>query len=89
MSAWNHARLRGIRDERTAHRLTQALDGRKPFRGFNDELYGTDGDLISVWHTYRDVRAERRAVDWLLDQGLVDEAAAQTFVTEHPDPPLP
>lgn len=79
----------GITDERIARRLARALEGRKPFRRFKDGLYGSDGDLIQLWHTYRDLRAQRRAVEWLLDQGLIHETAAQAFAAEHPDPPLP
>ncbi|GAB3243524.1 UPF0158 family protein [Nocardioides dilutus] len=80
----------GITDERIARRLARALEGRKPFRRFKDELYGSEGGaLIQVWHTFRDVRAQRRAVEWLLEQGLIDETAAQGFAGDHPDPPLP
>jgi hypothetical protein len=35
------------------------------------------------------VRSQRRAVEWLLDEGLVDEDAAHRFLAEHPDPELP
>jgi hypothetical protein len=46
-------------------------------------------DLVSVWHAFGDARAKRRAVEWLLDQGLIDDATAQHFLTDHPDPELP
>ncbi len=44
---------------------------------------------MPVWQAFRDVRARRRAVEWLLDQGLIDDAAAGEFLTDHPDPTLP
>jgi hypothetical protein len=31
----------------------------------------------------------RRAVEWLLDQGLIDAQAARQFARDHPDPDLP
>lgn len=37
----------------------------------------------------RDIRAQRRAVEWLLDQGLIDDGAAEKFAVDHPDPALP
>jgi hypothetical protein len=35
------------------------------------------------------VRAKRRAVAWLLDQGLIGDDAVRDFVTSHPYPDLP
>ena len=32
---------------------------------------------------------ERRAVEWLADNSLIDEEAADRFLTGHPDPDLP
>jgi len=52
------------------------------------ELY-EHPELISQWHTLRDVRTQSRAVDWLLEPGLIDEKAAEKFATEHPEPALP
>ena len=49
----------GLSDDRTGRRLARALDGRKPFRRFKDELYGSRGDLIELWHTYREARKPR------------------------------
>lgn len=39
-------------------------------------------ELISPWHAMRDVRAQRRAVEWLLDQGLIHHDAAREFANE-------
>jgi len=79
----------GISDSATGRRLTQSLQGRGAFRRFKNQLYEHHPELISAWHALRDVRAQRRAVQWLLDQGLIDDSAAQQFATDHPDPGLP
>ena len=79
----------GISDSDATRKLTQSLEGRGAFRRFKNELYGHHPELISAWHALRDVRAERRAVEWLLDQGLIDNSAARQFATDHPDPGLP
>lgn len=34
-------------------------------------------------------RAQCRAVEWLADQGLIDDGAAKRFAADHPDPGLP
>ncbi len=46
-------------------------------------------ELAPAWLTFRDVRAKRRAVEWLLDEALVLDEAAHTYLADHPDPPLP
>jgi hypothetical protein len=79
----------GISDERAGRRLARAIEGRGAFRRFKDELYSRHDDLIAAWHSFRDARAERRAVEWLVDQGLVTEDAAQAYQREHPEPRLP
>ena len=79
----------GISDSATGRRLTQSLQGRGAFRRFKNQLYEHHPELISAWHALRDVRAQRRAVEWLLDQGLIDDSAAQQFATDHPDPGPP
>jgi Uncharacterised protein family (UPF0158) len=78
----------GITDDRAGQRLARALEGRGPFRRFKDELYRHHPDLIPDWHAFRDVREQRRAVEWLLDRGLIDEAAGRRFAADHPDPAL-
>ncbi|HEX5090028.1 MAG TPA: UPF0158 family protein [Nocardioides sp.] len=79
----------GITDEATGRCLAQSLQGRGAFRRFKNQLYEHHPELISAWHALRDVRAQRRAVEWLLDHGLVDDTAAQQFATDHSDPALP
>lgn len=79
----------GISDSAAGRQLTRSLQGRGAFRRFKNELYQHHPDLISAWHALRDARAQRRAVHWLLEQGLIDDSAAQQFAADHPDPRLP
>ncbi|WP_182375997.1 UPF0158 family protein [Nocardioides sp. WS12] len=79
----------GISDPEVGRRLAQALHGRGAFRRFKNHVHEHHPDLISVWHAFRDARAERRAVEWLQDQGLIDEESAQQFAADRPDPALP
>jgi len=79
----------GISDSAVSRRLTQSLQGRGAFRRFKNQVYEHHPELISEWHTLRDVRAQCRAVEWLFDQELIDDSAAQQSATDHPDPGLP
>ncbi len=79
----------GIDDSAVGRHLTQALQGRGAFRRFKNQVYEHHPELISPWRALRDVRAQRRAVEWLLDQGLIDHDAAQQFASDHPDPEVP
>jgi hypothetical protein len=79
----------GISDERASRRLARAIDGRGAFRRFKDELHEEYPHLLPAWHAFRDIRAKRRAVEWLVDNSLVDDDSANRFLTEHPDPELP
>jgi hypothetical protein len=79
----------GISDRAAGRRLTQSLQGRGAFRRFKNQLYQHHPELISAWNALRDVGAQRRAVELLLEQGLIDDNAAQQFTTDHPDPGLP
>lgn len=42
---------------------------------------------VEVVPCLRDARAQRRAVEWLLEQGLIDDAGQ--FAADHPDPAFP
>jgi hypothetical protein len=79
----------GITDERAGRRLARALQGRGAFRRFKDELHEEYPHLLPVWHAFRDTRAQRRALEWLAGNSLIDEHAAAHFLTSHPDPDLP
>lgn len=79
----------GITDEVAGRRLSRAIQGRGAFRRFKDELNEEYPDLLPVWYDFRDTRARRRAVEWLAENSLIDEAAANRFLDGHPDPALP
>ena len=79
----------GISDSRASEDLARALRERKPFRRFRDRIYDRHPELISSWQGLREARGRRRAVEWLLDNNLIDERAAEAFMAENPDPDLP
>src|SRR4051812_35756866 len=79
----------GISDRRAGDRLSRALEGKGAFRRFRNELYQGHPKLISAWHAWRDARARIRAAQWLADEGLIEEDAAQRFQHDHPEPALP
>jgi hypothetical protein len=41
---------------------------------------------LPIWYAFRDVRAQRRAVEWLVDNSLIEDNAATRFLNDHPDP---
>jgi Nucleotidyltransferase domain len=49
----------------------------------------SDPELRETWFRFHDARFERRAIRWLLDEGLVDEAVAERAIAERPDPEAP
>ena len=79
----------GISDRVAGNRLSRTLQGKGAFRRFKVELYQGHPELISIWHSLREAKARLRAVQWLADQGLVEEAAVQRFERDHPEPSLP
>ena len=79
----------GVSDNEAGRRLAGSLQGRGAFRRFKHQLYEHHPELISAWHALRDMRAQRRAVEWLLDEDLIADSAAEQFAIDHPDPSLP
>jgi hypothetical protein len=79
----------GISDRKAGQDLTLSLTGRSVFRRFKNQIYERHPELVSSWHAAGDVRAQRRAVEWLLDHDPIDDSAAEGFATRHPDPDLP
>ena len=78
-----------VSDDHASRRLARAINGRGAFRRFKDELHEEYPELLPAWYAFRDVRAARRAVDWLLDTSLISQDDADRFRAEHPDPPAP
>ena len=79
----------GITDEHAGRRLAGAIQGKGAFRRFKNELHEEYPDLLPAWYAFRDTRARRRAVQWLADNSLIDDASADRFLSGHPDPALP
>jgi hypothetical protein len=79
----------GISDERAGRSLARDLEGRGAFRRFKDRPHEDFPLLLPTWYTFRDGRAQRRAVEWLVDNSLVDDHAATRLLADHPDPDLP
>jgi hypothetical protein len=78
-----------ITNERAGRRLARAIQGKGAFRRFKDELHKEYPDLLPAWYAFRDVRAKRRAVQWLAGNSLIHDDAASLFLAGHPDPDLP
>ena len=45
-------------------------------------------ELRSAWFAFHDVRAERRAIEWLAQADLVSREAAEEALAQRPDPEL-
>jgi Uncharacterised protein family (UPF0158) len=78
-----------ITDGRAGCRLLRAIQGKGAFRRFKDELHAEHPGLLPAWYGFRDARAIRRAVQWLAENSLINDEAADRFLTDHPDPVLP
>lgn len=77
-----------VRDPRARELLERAIAGRGAFRRFKDTLFEF-AELRAAWFKFHDTRMARRAIEWLRDEELVDDAAAELALTAHPDPALP
>ena len=76
-----------VPDRRAAHLLGRAIEGRGAFRRFKDTLYEFP-DLRETWFKFHDVRMRRRAIDWLVDAGLIDESEAEAALSDIIEPRL-
>ena len=65
-----------IRNPMARDRLARAIAGRGAFRRFKDTLLEFP-ELREGWHRFHDALMRRRAVEWLVDAGLVDPAKAE------------
>jgi S-adenosyl methyltransferase len=70
-------------------RRSRSKEGKGAFCRFKDQLHEEHPGLLSAWYAFLDARATRRAVQWLADNSLIDDEAADRFLTGHPDPDLP
>ncbi len=71
-----------------ARRLARAIQGKGAFRRFQDELHEEYPDLLPAWYAFREIRAKRRAVQWLADNPFIDDDVASRFLADHRDPDL-
>ncbi|HWI75179.1 MAG TPA: UPF0158 family protein [Baekduia sp.] len=74
-----------VRDVRARDLLERAIVGRGAFRRFKDALAAFP-ELRRAWFAFHDARGERRAIEWLAEQGLVDEATASAALVARTDP---
>ncbi len=77
-----------VRNPQARSLLERAIAGRGAFRRFKDTLLDFP-DLREAWFRFHDARVERRAIWWLVEEGLVDRAAAERAVAERAGPELP
>jgi Uncharacterised protein family (UPF0158) len=70
----------GISDQRAGRSLARAIEGKGAFRRFKDRLHQNYPDLLPAWHAFHSAGANRRAVQSLVDNSLVDQQAAAAVV---------
>ncbi len=74
-----------VPDHRAADLLDRAIAGRGAFRRFKDTLFEFP-ELREEWFRFRDTRMQRRAIEFLVDERLVDEAEAERALAGLHDP---
>lgn len=72
---------------RTADTLQRAITGRGAFRRFKDALFELP-ELREAWFSFQERRMRRRAIEFLVDEGLVGDASADRVLDELEDAPL-
>lgn len=77
-----------VRDPSARELLRRAIEGRGAFRRFKDTLFGFP-DLREAWFAFHDSRAERRALEWLSQEGVIDPEVAERETALRPDPEHP
>jgi predicted nucleotidyltransferase len=77
-----------VGDPRARDLLDRAIRGRGAFRRFKDTLLDFP-ELREAWFAFHDARMARRALEWLVEQGLLDPGLAERAAVEHRDPDLP
>ncbi len=75
-----------LRDPRARDLLERAIEGKGAFRRFKDTLYDFP-ELRQAWFAFHDARMQRRALEWLADEGLVDRAVAEAALPGDPELP--
>ena len=55
---------RSIEDEKVTEQLFNALNRRKPFRSFKDELFNLEGDYLEDWYAYK----KKSNMEWVREE---------------------
>lgn len=76
-----------VPDRRAAELLDRAIAGRGAFRRFKDTLFEFP-ELREAWFRFRDTRMRRRAVEFLVDEGLAGSPGAEAALAEFDDAPV-
>jgi hypothetical protein len=74
-----------VPERRARDRLSRAIEGRGAFRRFKDTLFEFP-QLRESWFAFHDIRMRRRAIEWLVDAGLIGDADAEPAVAALVDP---
>lgn len=77
-----------VADLKARDLLLREIAGRGAFRRFKDTLMEFP-DLRETWFRFHDIRMQRRAIDWLQDQQLLDGETADNERRKRPDPSMP
>ncbi|GEL22987.1 hypothetical protein PSU4_19410 [Pseudonocardia sulfidoxydans NBRC 16205] len=77
--------VEAVQHRRAAELLDQAINGRGAFRRFKNTLFEFP-EVRDEWYRFRDARARRGAIEWLLAEGLVDEEVGRRALARTPDP---
>lgn len=77
-----------VRDPKARELLQRAIAGRGAFRRFKDTL-AEFPEIRAAWFKFHDARVERRAIEWLRDEGVIADEVAERAVATRPDPDLP
>ena len=76
-----------VPERRARDLLSRAIEGRGAFRRFKDTLFEFP-ELRESWFAFHDLRMRRRAIEWLVDAGLVDSSAAEDTLAELHEPSI-
>ncbi|WP_203337950.1 UPF0158 family protein [Nocardioides limicola] len=71
-----------VADPRLADRMADALQGRGAFKRFRSVVHDHPSSIGEQWNNYRRSRQTIRALDWLLDDGVITESSAAPLRAE-------
>jgi hypothetical protein len=74
-----------VRDAPAREVLERSIVGRGAFRRFKDALLELP-ELRQAWFEFHDARSERRAIEWLVENELIDAEEAEEELAARPDP---